>query len=263
MGTYIEVIKKSFQQEYIYRANTYISIIRNAVYLFISVSIWTSLFASRGVVDGVGLKDMVAFLVINLLLRNITRSRSSYIIGDKINSGEIITDLLKPISFNFYMFASQIGKNLYSTAFSTLPVCILAMIFYDFTLPDNLNNIILFIITAILGVILMYYIDYVSGLLSFWLKNGLYMDFFTGALFEIFSGATIPLWFYPGGLRSISNVLPFRLITFEPVSIYLGKVTALESLNIICAQLVWVMIFILLERFIWSKATKVVTIHGG
>lgn len=263
MGTYIEVIKKSFQQEYIYRANTYISIFRNAIFLFISVSIWTSLFASKGVVDGVGLKDMIAFLVINLLLRNINRSSASYIIGDKVNSGEIISDLLKPVSFNFFMLSSQIGKNLYSTIFSTLPVCIIAMAFYGFTLPQNPVNLLLFIVTALLGIILMYYIDYVSGLLSFWLKNGLYMDFFTGALFEIFSGSSIPLWFYPEALRNIGYILPFRLVTFEPVSIYLGKTSVSGALNVILTQAVWIVGLVLLERFVWSRATKVVTIHGG
>ena len=47
----------------------------------------------------------------------------------------------------------------------------------------------------------------------------------TDSLFTLFSGLSIPLWFYPQWLEKFCGYLPFRLTVYEPVCIWLGRYT--------------------------------------
>jgi ABC-2 type transport system permease protein len=263
MSKYLEFAKVSFKREFVYRSNTIIMILRNLIYIFISISIWKSLLGTGTSVNGIYFQDMVSYLVIGLIVKNMIRSQISYTIADKVKSGEIVTDLILPVRFHFYIFSEQFGRNLFYTLFSTVPVCLLSSFAYGFKVQLQMINLLYFSLTIILGIILMYYIDYVLGLLSFWLKNGLYIEFFLGALFDIFSGAVIPIWFYPDMMRSITYYLPFRLVSFEPISIFINKTEPAHFHIIVITQLFWIGIFILLERIVWYQAQKIVTIDGG
>ncbi len=80
---------------------------------------------------------------------------------------------------------------------------------------------------------------------------------------ELFSGSFVPLWFYPDWLYAISACLPFRLIFFEPISIFLGRYAVEDMLQIVLLQLVWLAVLYAAGVWVWSKAQTKVMVHGG
>lgn len=263
MEVYLEVAKKSFKQRYAYRSNTYIFILTSVFQLFIQISIWSALYGESGSVDGISLIDMMNFIIITTVMDSLVRSRIAERLATKIQDGSIGGDFLKPIVLKHYLMMEQIGENIFYTLFTTLPVCLVASMFLGFRLPDNLVTIGLFLVSSVLGIILILYINYILGLLAFWFKTSFYVRWFLGAFFLLFGGNMVPLWFYPEFLYKISMILPFRLVSFEPIQIYLGKVSGQEGLNIILLQGVWLIGLFFMEKMIWYKAQEVVTVQGG
>jgi ABC-2 type transport system permease protein len=264
-GVYLELFKKSFLEEYIYKANLWLKILRNVIYIFIAVCIWTNLLkANEGGNPGfIKLNEMVGYVIVTLLIRNLVESDVSRSMAEQIRDGSIIFYFTQPINFNLHIFSYQFGKNLFETVFSTLPVCLAAYFFWGpafFAYPTRWP---LFLLAVGLSVVIMFYLHSILGLLVFWLKSGAFIDFLVGSLFEVFGGTFIPLWFYPPSLVAIGNFLPFRLVVFEPIQIYLGKVSGMESIQIILLQIAWVGALFVLEKLVWRQAQKVVTIQGG
>lgn len=259
----MEVAKLSFAQELSYRSNTFFMLLRGAIRVLILVSIWKALYQGNNEIGGITLSSMITYMLISVITRSMVATSIADTLASRISSGSIVVDMIKPYQLGLYLFFNQLGMNLYSTLFSTLPVCIIFAWIYGVVPPANFLLLLLSLGSFALGIVLMFLIDYVLGLLTFWLKNGLYIEFVRGALFEIFSGFFIPLWFYPKFLQTMSMHLPFRYVLFEPIALYLGKTPTENAVEIIGIQCLWIAGFFLLAAWVWKAAQRIVTVQGG
>jgi len=83
------------------------------------------------------------------------------------------------------------------------------------------------------------------------------------AIMNLLSGALIPLTFFPPWLRTFAFALPFQGIVYIPASLYLGRSEGQAALQLICLQVLWVVVLWVCGRALWSRAVRQVTIHGG
>lgn len=93
------------------------------------------------------------------------------------------------------MFFEEFGENIYNVIFAFIPICFFIIIF-KIEINFSFITLIMFLVSSIFGVVLMYYFNYILGLLAFWLKDSWYIGWYAGALFSLFGGVIIPLKFY-------------------------------------------------------------------
>lgn len=263
VGVYALLLAKSFQQRFVYRANTYIYVLSTLLGLFVMISIWSALYQSRDTVQGIRFEEMVSFVMINTVAGAMLRTHIAGKIGEKVVDGSIALDLIKPVHFKAYLIADQLGENMYRLVFSVLPACLVAVLVWGFLPPVGPLQLLLFLFSLLSGAVLMYQLHYVFGLTTFWFKTSFYVDWFMRACFQLFAGSFVPLWFYPQPLVSISLLLPFHLVTFQPVNIYLGRRSLLESLQAIGWQWAWIAALLLLEWWLWRRIQREITVNGG
>lgn len=263
MGIYIAFLRQSFKERFAYRMNSYLMLLSTSIKLLILVSVWSILLKNNIVVKGIDLQNMISYVIIITLIESLTRSNMGFRMAEKVRDGSIAIDLIRPVNFKFYLFAEDLGDNCFRLVFSALPACIFVGILFGFTLPDQAATLPLFLISLVNGLILIYYINYLLGLLSFWFKDSEYVEWFLHAFMTLFAGGIVPLWFYPDLLYKISKFLPFRLVMFDPLSIYLEKVSYGGSLKIILSQIAWIFAMMMLGKYVWKKAQEKITIQGG
>jgi len=262
MFVYLELVKMAFLRRFMYRGDTLLQIVAFMLRLFIFISIWQALFQS-GVIAELSLVEMFSYLVLAELLNALSDSRVGAKISESIGDGSVIVDFIRPLDFKLQHFASDLGENLYRLIFNALPTCILVALVWGFKLPSSPLTVLLFLPSLILGVAISFHIDYLFALLTFWVQRSSHFDRVSKALFMLFSGTTIPLWFYPDGLREFALALPFSYITFQPLSIYLEKHTPEQSLIIIAIQAGWLLALVALSQWLWFRAQQHLTINGG
>lgn len=260
---YWSFFAKSFKEKYVYRFDFYISILATILSLVIQISVWKALYKNEGVRQLISLTDMLVYTLISIFLLSLTRFGVGNKIAERVTSGAIESDFTKPISFKYYLLAEDLGNNLFKALFVSLPAAIVFLIFYDLSVLPTIINLLIFIISVGLGVLIAFHIHYIVGLSAFWLHSTWYLQFYLGALFELFSGSTVPLWFYPNWLQTICDWLPFKYIFFEPISIFLGRYTLPVSLNIIGIQIFWLFVLFIIERLVWNNVERKVVVHGG
>jgi len=260
---YIEMWKNSFKQCLVYRANTIIRLFTSFVYLFVTVNIWQALYRNVDMVDGVSLSDMITYVLIVQILVCFRRLQLSRYYGQRIINGNVSIDFIRPVSLKYSAFATVSGEVVFQIIFFSVPMLILGVILWGFIFPDAVWQWAMFLTSAFLGALVYASIEYIMSLTVFWAKTAFHIEWFIGALFTLFSGAMVPLWFYPDWLRWIANMLPFRFVIFEPANIFVGNAGFEQASLVIIFQLLWIVALNVVGHFIWQRAQLVVTVQGG
>lgn len=266
MRIYVELAKTAFQSHIAFRVNTLIQFFGRLVAILIQVSIWSALISakngtttSKGVVT---LSEMITYTLLSIAITLIVSNNMIGQLEQKIHKGEIAADLIKPISFIGLLVSESVGISLQRIIFELVPVILISALLFGIQ-SVSLVHFLLFIFMVINGTAIYFLISYIFSLTAFWYM----VTWHIGALFHmmmmVFSGSLIPVWFFPKALSTVAEWLPFRLIFYSPISVYLGKVNGIEIVWMIVQQLLWIAVLILMHKWIWSRATTKLVIQGG
>ena len=183
-----------------------------------------------------------------------------------IRNGNIAYELIRPKKLYFMWFAKIIGQRLAMVTLRCLPVLAIAFFLphpYKLGLPISILGFILFLISMIVGTVLMTAIVTLYPVLMLKTLNEKGIAQIFSALADLLSGLIVPIPFFPKFLQVISNYLPFRYVSDLPFRIYTGNIGIQEGLIGIGIQIVWIFIVILVGYTLTNKSLKRVVVQGG
>lgn len=231
--------------------------------VFVQISLWMALFRADPVVRDTTLHEMINYLALTGLLALLKMESPGARLGQRIMNGSISTDLIRPYNLKFFLWSQSIGESLADFIIYYLPVYTVVLIFFGLRLPAGPLAFLIFLVAIISGAVISFYYFYLMGMISFWLQSNWYVRFVNYAMFTLFAGSFVPIWFYPEALVKLSYFLPFRYITYEAVAFYLGRTDLSAMMGVLAIQLVWIGILVALEAFLWRMAQKKMMIFGG
>lgn len=259
----IELIKKSFFQQKVYRVNTFFELLNSVIILLVTTNIWQALFQNRYVIDGVTFDSMVSYVIWVQVIKILIKLPVSTYVGQRITTGAVSIDLIRPVGLKFCAVSDSLGKMLYSFIFVAVPMLVIGYLFWNVTFPSSVLLWVQFLVILIGSIILYVTLEYIMGLTTFWTKTTFHIQWIIESFFTLFSGIHIPLWFYPESIKAIANLLPFRFFAYEPVNILLGNVSSKEFTSVAIMQFIWIIVMFAIERYIWKHAQMVISIQGG
>ena len=249
------LLKFGWRRQIQYRAGMALRLVGDMLRLYIKGCIWLALLKD-------GFSETAAYTLISLMILILTDTRISGELADRVKSGMIAVDLIRPISLKWYFFFDQLGENVLRFLAEGLVLIPFAFCLWNLPLP-SVSSMCFGSLAVVFAVILCYSIQYTTGLLVFWMKDGTYTRMITDSLFTLFSGLSIPLWFYPQWLEKFCGYLPFRLTVYEPVCIWLGRYTHAECIRLLILELIWILAVTVLEKWLWNRIGTVLEIEGG
>lgn len=255
------MVKCRWRQQYQYRANLVFRLAGDFLRTYIKVCIWTVLASETAGEDG-NIRDMTAYSLIGTILMILTDTHIAQELAERFRSGEISVDLIRPVSLKWYQFFSQLGDNLFCFLAEGIWLILIYRLVWKVAFPPA-GTLAVFGISTMLGIVLIFSIQYFLGLLVFWMKDGTYTRMISDALFILFSGLDIPLWFYPEWLRQVCVFLPFRYVVFEPAAVFLQKYSLRQELAVLAGQVFWIGAVTFAERRLWRTIRGSIEIQGG
>ncbi|MEI7579700.1 MAG: ABC-2 family transporter protein [bacterium] len=188
-------------------------------------------------------------------------SRKTYQdIRDEIMSGQIETKLNKPYSFLNFVFVDAMGKMpIQAIIYAVTIVLLLGTVFGipHFTFVQIIGLIILFI----LGVILFTLNMILLAICAFWMENPDPVYWIIGKLSWFVNGTFIPLAILPASFRTIATYFPFSAPFFLGRIFEISTLTGISQLIII--QLIWIVVFAFIIKYLYRLGIKKVSINGG
>jgi ABC-2 type transport system permease protein len=225
--------------------------------------LWITLYTQRPGAFGVSLGQMVTYGVLSMAIQNLFYTGPLYYMERQVRSGAIDLDLLKPLDFHFHMLARSTGEMLFRVLVLALPGMLVGYFLFDLQLPANSGSGFLFVVALLLGYLVSFHLDFLLGTLSLVTLEIHSIDWAFQATSRFFSGQFVPLWLFPGIFGSLANVLPFRSLFFIPLSIYTGRLSGAEIRQAINFQLLWLLILLILSRWLWGRVQARIVSQGG
>ena len=260
---YLTVFTKNIKVQITYYSEFLLTSVGALLFIYVQISIWQALLSQDPGISPLSINAMITYIIVAYILRRASATSFSNAFADRVNRGDIAIDLIRPVNLKNMMISEQLSENICIILFSCLPVAVIAGFVWGFELVANPVMLAMFVVSAIFAVALRFYIEYIFGLLVFWVRNATHAQQLLSGLITIFSGSAIPLWFYPEWLRSIGMFLPFSLMAFDPIQIFLVTVTPNEALMILVRQVGWLFVLWLIERFVWNRIKNNVFVQGG
>ena len=185
-------------------------------------------------------------------------------LGDRIRSGDVVSDLLRPVHPVTSYLAVDLGRAGYAslTRF-TVPI-VVGAIFFDLYVPVRWSTYPLYVLSMVLAVVVSFGFRFLINACGYWLLDLrgvlLISAFATSAL----TGLAFPLHFLPDWLAATAWVAtPFPSMLQAPLDVLVEYGSAGYSLAVVAGQAAWVAILLALCRYVQRRAERKLVIQGG
>ncbi|MDF2541458.1 MAG: transporter permease [Herbinix sp.] len=183
-----------------------------------------------------------------------------------ISDGGISYELCRPINIYNMWFTRNVANRLSRTVLRCFPIIIVAAFLpspYGIRLPVSFHAAFWFIISMILAFLVVVSLCMFVYIATFYTLSPLGVRILAVTVMDFFSGAVIPLPFFPDNMRLVLELLPFASSLNVPLRIYTGDIIGSELYRRVGIQAIWLLILILLGRGWMIKALKRVIVQGG
>lgn len=261
MKKYLVFIKSSFLVERSFKFSLFFGFIRFFILLLSLMFLWTALYNSSSTNDNFiySLEEMLTYVLISAMVSSIYQVNPSGRISESVHSGHIMIDFSRPLDYRLYICSVHLGKLLFNLAFCVLPIFLVVLVLFEIDIPSKLN-LLYFIVSLILGIVVIFLINFIIGILAFATTMVWGIDMVKTAVINITAGSIIPLEFFPEKAKAIINLLPFRSLYDIPINYYLG---VYDSVFFLGFQFIWILVLASTANILLGNFKKRIFIAGG
>jgi len=263
MRLYWEVAVRGFHRYATYRAATLAGVITNTIFGFMRAYVFIAVFANRGPIGGFDRTDTVTYTFLTQGLIMVVYMWNWWEIALTIRSGDVVTDLSRPLDYEFYWLAQDLGRAVFHATFRGIPPMLFAAFFFHLRLPQQPITWIAFVVSILLATCVSFALRFCLNLSAFWLLDYRGIGAIAQAFWTFFSGFAVPVAFFPSALQSVTRALPFVALINTPVEIFLEKDQGIALAGALLFQPAWAVALLAAGRLLLRGALRKVVIQGG
>lgn len=182
--------------------------------------------------------------------------------ADRIRSGDIAVDLVRPLDVQLSALATDMGRSGYELLFRCVPLVVLGALFFGVA-PASAA-------TLALGFVALALATAVSFAFRFLIESGtFYVLHERGSLtlsmltVSLFSGLVVPVPLFPDWLEQLVELTPFPSMLQTPIDVFLGSTGGKSPLWVIGQQVVWLLVLLASGRVAFELGYRRAVVQGG
>jgi ABC-2 type transport system permease protein len=254
----------AFTQVMVYRANFLLQIVGPGLFFFlVKYFLWLKIYEDRArLIQNFTFNQMITYHLWVMVVSLINQGATSSNLAEDIRLGRISAYLIYPFNFWEFHFAQFLSNLILQILVGAFLLLVSFVFFYfglggahlnlnlDFTSAQFFWGVVVTLLTALWW----YGCQFVIGLGGLWLEETWTIRVILQILAQFFSGAFLPLSFFPEIWQRILHWTPFPLLIDLPVKIFLGQ--KLMSWEIFFQITLQLFLIIMLGIFVWKKGLK-------
>lgn len=263
MRLFWEIALRSFRRHLTYRAATIAGLITNFGFGWLRVSVLLALYNGRSTVEGITVSGLYAYVAL-------TQAVITYLAffgwGDLMNSvytGEVGTDLLKPMNYFRYWMAQDAGRALVGFLLRGVVIMLLFSLAFPMTYPKSLGQWLALAVAIILSWLVSFTYRFLLNLAAFWTPNAKGIGRFGYVICWFFSGFLMPLRLFPDWVQTLANWTPFPHMLNTVVEIYIGTLQGTAVWQALFLQAIWALGLAIVGQLLLKTAVRRLVILGG
>lgn len=183
-----------------------------------------------------------------------------------IMDGNVSYELCRPIDLYHMWFSRSLASRCSKAVLRCMPILLVAAFLpkpYGLMAPVDAAAFLLFLLTLATGLavtVAFCMLIYISAFFTL-SPDGIRMV--AMSVVEFFSGAVIPLPFFPDRIRGLMELLPFASMQNVPLRIYSGDLSGGAMVRAILVQFLWLFLLVAAGKILNMLAMRKITLQGG
>lgn len=259
-GLYGRLVVAGFRRWSTYRTAALAGMSTNLVFGFLRCAVLLTVFGGGAEVAGYDKAAAVTFVWAGQALIDLTLAWGAVQFGERVRSGDVAIDLLRPWDLQLSLLADDLGRAGFSLLIRFAPPFLVASLFFDLRLPGDLLGWALFAVGVVLATLVGFGVRFLVSLSAFWLMDwrgvfGLY-----AVLSGLLSGLTVPAGMLPRWAEIAVWCTPFPAMLQVPADLLVGRGNPLLLLG---HAFGWAVVVLLLGRLALRRAVCALVVQGG
>ena len=267
MKPYISLFRVRFLNGLQYRAAALGGLVTQLFWGIMLIFIYKAFYGGAASANGFSYKDLVTFTWLQqAFLAFVMLYDWDGELIDMIVSGGISYELCRPVKIYNIWYIKLLAKRVSTAALRFLPIIAVAFLLprpYNLSLPQSTLSFLLFLITMLLGVVLLVSVSMLAYISIFKTMSPIGSVSVFGLLGEFFGGSAIPIPLMPDWLQRVCMALPFRWTHDLPFRVYSGHIGVTDAIAGVAVQLIWIIILITTGALLMKRITKLSAVQGG
>jgi ABC-2 type transport system permease protein len=179
---------------------------------------------------------------------------------ERIRSGDIALDLVRPASLQLWSLAEDLGRAAYLFLVRGIPPTLIGAALFGIVMPTGPGQWAALTAGLLLGILVSFGWRYLVALSVCWLVDDRGVTVASMVLTTFLSGLILPLTIFPGWFGDIARALPWAAMAQAPADLFLGTTPVLQTLAF---QAFWAAALLALGALGTRAIRHKVVIQGG
>jgi ABC-2 type transport system permease protein len=264
VSAYPALVAAGFRRWSTYRAATAAGALTNSVFGAIKASVLMGTVSASGAsVAGYDPLQAATYAWVTQALLAPVSIWADTEVAQRVRTGDIAVDLARPIDPQLAAWASDLGRAAYMFLPRGVPPLALGALVTGLSLPTDPLAYLLGILAVVGAVSVSFAARWIVNLTAFWLTEirGVLLLYSVSA--TVLTGLAFPVTWFPDTLRGIAYATPFPSMLQTPVAILTGSLTGTAALQAFAAQVLWLLVLLVVGRFLLFLGARRLVVQGG
>ena len=263
LRTDLAMAQRGFARWAAYPGAAAAGIFTNTVFGFIRAFILLALYEQRDTIGGYDARAAVTYVWVGQALLMTVWFWGWLEIATRIRSGDIASDLVRPVHPLRAALAFDIGRAAYHSIVRGVPPFVIGALFFPVIVPTQPLVWLAFLLSVALAVVVSFYFRVLYNVVGFWTTDIRGVMMLGGIVANLFSGFLIPVSFFPDWLAAIARATPFPSIVQTPIDIFVGATAGVAAVNAILVQAMWILVLAVGARVAFAAGVRRLVVQGG
>lgn len=258
--------RAGFRRHSTYRQATVAGAITNTVFGFLHLYVLLAVVAGTGTgrAGGYDREQLATFIWVGQGLLSTVGMWGWTELADRIRTGDVVGDLLRPINPVANYLAADLGRAGHAVLTRFVPPVAVGLIVFDCYLPRDWYTVPLFVLSAALAVVISFGARYLVNATAYWLTDirGPMIAYLLGS--GVLAGLYFPLRFLPDWLAAtLWLATPFPSMFQTPLDVLVERDSPTLRLGMVALQAVWAVGLLAAAALVQHRAERRLVIQGG
>jgi ABC-2 type transport system permease protein len=262
----ISLMRAGFRRYATYRQATAASVFTNTVFAFLRCYVLLAVAATStsGRTVGYTVPQLTMYCWASQGLIGVVMLWGWTDLADRIRSGDVVSDLLRPVHPVASYLAVDLGRAGIGALTRFAAPIVVGAIFFRLYVPGSLSTYPMFVVSVLCAVLVSFGCRYLVNASSYWLLDNRGVTTIWLFSTTVLAGLIFPLHFLPGWLTwTIWVGTPFPSVLQAPLDVLVERGSVADRIGVIAGQAAWAVVLLALAVLVQRRAERRLVIQGG
>ncbi len=258
------IAASGFRRFSTYRQATLAALVTNIMFGFLRCYVLLAVVAASSKVAGYDATQLAGYVWAGQGLLGVVMIWGWTDLSDRIRSGDVVTDLLRPIHPVTAYLAADLGRSVHAMIFRFVPAMTVGAIFFKIYVPRDPVSYPLFLVSTVLAVTICFFCRYLVNASAFWLLDARGVNLAWLFMSGLMGGLYFPIRFLPHWAAALLWFgTPGPSLFQAPMDILVEHDSIPFRFGIVGVQVIWAALMWLACRATQRLAERKLVIQGG